>query len=129
MTWSPASSRSATNGVVFQMSTADTDASAVFGCEIQATEWWMMWSRIKASLMTPKTSSYIHFHICAETTVGIAQGTSMTARMTPRPLKFELTTSAMTRPRTNSNETVISVNLTVSMIEFLKSLSWIRPFL
>ncbi len=37
--------------------------------------------------MTPKTSLYIHFHICAETTVGIAQGTSITARMTPAPLE------------------------------------------
>ena len=34
----------------------------------------------------------------AEITVGIAQGTSMTARMAPRPRNLELTTIAMNRP-------------------------------
>ena len=37
----------------------------------------------------------------------------MTARITPRPLKFELTTRAMVSPSANSNATVISVNLIV----------------
>ena len=69
------------------------------------------------SLIGPKMSSYIHFHIWAETTVGMAQGTSMTARITPRPLKLELTTSAMMRPRTNSKKTVTTVNFTVTPIE------------
>ena len=73
-----------------------------------------MWARTPRSLTTPKMSSSIHFHICAATTVGIAHGTSMTARMTPRPLKLELTTSAMISPSTNSKKTVISVNLIVS---------------
>ena len=76
--------------------------------------------------MTPKTSSYIHFHICAATTVGIAHGTSMTPRIRPRPLKFEFTTSAMIIPSTNSIDTVISVNSTVTQIECRKSVSWIR---
>ena len=49
----------------------------------------------------------IHFHICAATTVGIAHGTSITARMTPRPLKPELTTRAMISPSTNSKATVM----------------------
>ena len=62
----------------------------------------MTWRRTRESLTTPKTSSYIHFHIWAATTVGIAHGTSMTARITPRPLKPELTTSAMIKPSTSS---------------------------
>ena len=68
--------------------------------------------------MTPNVSSSIHFHICAATTVGIAHGTSITARMRPRPLNLEFTTSAMTRPSANSNVTVISVNLIVIQIEW-----------
>ena len=76
--------------------------------------------RTPASFTTPKTSSSIHFHICAATTVGIAHGTSITARIMPRPLKAELTTSAMTSPSTNSNETVISVNFTVVQTESRK---------
>ena len=75
--------------------------------------------------MTPKMSSYIHFHIWAETTVGIAHGISMTARITPRPLKLEFTTRAMIRPRTNSKLTVMSVNFTVVTIESRKIESWI----
>jgi hypothetical protein len=55
-------------------------------------------------------SSSIHCHIFAATTVGIAHGTSITARITPRPLKLELTTRAMIRPSRNSKETVIAVN-------------------
>ena len=35
-------------------------------------------------------------------TVGIAHGTSITARIRPRPLKLELTTRAMASPRANS---------------------------
>src|SRR6266487_6023739 len=101
------------------MSTAETAASEVFGSEIHATGWEMMCKRMRASLITPKTSSYIHFHICAEITVGIAHGTSITARMAPRPLKFELTTSAMIIPRTNSKTTVITVNFTVVTTESL----------
>ena len=65
-----------------------------------------------ASLITPFDWS-IDFHIWAATTVGIAHGTSITARMTPRPLNFELTTRAMASPSANSNATVITVNLSV----------------
>ena len=82
--------------------------------------------RTPMSLMTPKMSSYIHFHIWAETTVGIAHGMSMTARITPRPLKLEFTTSAMIMPRTNSNTTVMTVNFTVVTIASRKIVSWIR---
>ena len=71
-----------------------------------------MCSRVPASLMTPFDWS-IDFHIWAATTVGIAHGTSITARMTPRPLKLELTTRAMASPSANSKTTVISVNLIV----------------
>ena len=106
------------------MSTAATAAS---GCsEIHATGRSMTWRRTSESLTTPKTSSYIHFHICAATTVGIAQGTSMTARITPRPLKPELTTSAMIMPSTSSMETVITVNFTVTTIASRKIVSSIR---
>src|SRR5207237_2509524 len=112
------------NAVVFQMSTATTDASAVCGSEIQACECERMWVRRPKSFTTPKMSSSIHFHICAATTVGIAHGTSITARIAPRPLKLELTTSAMTSPSTNSNETVSSVNSIVFQTECQKTVSW-----
>jgi hypothetical protein len=44
--------------------------------------------------------------------------------MTPRPLKLEFTTSAMISPSTNSNETVISVNLIVVQTVCRKTVSW-----
>ncbi len=69
-------------------------------------------------------SSSIHSHIFAATTVGIAQGTSMIARITPRPLKLEFTTSAMISPRRNSSETVITVNLSVRTTVSRKNVSW-----
>src|SRR5437763_1642803 len=106
------------------MSTAQTEASAVLGSEIHACECAMTWTRSPRSLTTPNTSSSIHFHICAATTVGIAHGTSITARMTPRRLNLELTVSATTSPSTNSIETVMSVNLTVSQIALRKNVSW-----
>ena len=83
----------------------------------------MRWSRVPASLNTPNVSSSIHFHICAATTVGIAHGTSITARIAPRPLKLELTTRAITSPSANSKLTVISVNLIVSQMESRKTVS------
>ena len=126
ITCRPASKSSATNGVVFQMSTAQTAPSAVLGSEIHACACAIRCRRTPRSLTTPKTSSSIHFHICAATTVGIAHGTSMTARMTPRPLNFELTTSATIRPSTNSKATVMIVNLTVVQIESRKNVSWSR---
>ena len=95
----------------------------MLGSEIHACECERMWRRTPASLTTPKTSSSIHFHICAATTVGIAHGTSITARMTPRPLKWELTVRAMISPSTNSIETVMSVNLTVTQTEWRKKVS------
>ena len=124
MTCRPARRSSATNGVVFQMSTAATAAERRAALrdpgdglvdDVQPDA--------AASLMTPKTSLYIHFHICAETTVGIAQGTSIAARITPRPLKLELTTRAMIRPSTSSKATVTTVNFTVTTIESRKMVS------
>ena len=85
-----------------------------------------MLRRTNASLTTPKTSSYIHFHIWAATTVGIAHGTSITARITPRPLKPELTTSAMIIPSRSSMDTVIRVNFTVTTIASRKIVSSMR---
>src|SRR5205823_6126463 len=109
-----ANKSSATNGVVFQMSTAETDIRGWSASQEGAFERERMCAFLPRSLTTPKVSSSIHFHICAATTVGIAHGTSITARMAPRPRKLELTTSAMISPSTNSNETVISVNLIVT---------------
>ena len=63
--------------------------------------------------MTPVVSSSIHCHIFAATTVGIAHGTSITARIIPRPRNFEFTTNATINPSRNSKETVIAVNLIV----------------
>ena len=64
------------------MSTAHTAASDVLGSAIQATPLSTTWILIRMSLKTPKMSLYIHFHIWAATTVGIAHGTSITARIT-----------------------------------------------
>jgi hypothetical protein len=126
MTCSPARSSRATKGVVFQMSTTQTDASAVLGSAIHATPLSMTWIRIRKSLKTPKMSLYIQRHIWAATTVGIAQGTSITARMTPRPLKPEFTTRAMIIPSTSSKDTVIAVNFRVSQTESHQNGSSIR---
>ena len=95
----------------------------MLGSEIHARECERTCSRVPASFTTPNVSSSIHFHICAATTVGIAHGTSMTARMRPRPLKLELTTRAMVRPSANSKPTVMSVNSTVFQTELRKTVS------
>ena len=49
--------------------------------------------------MIPNTSLNIHDHICAETTVGIAQGIRTAARRRPRPWKWAFSARAMPRPR------------------------------
>src|SRR5689334_7195507 len=105
------------------MSTADTDASGWSVSQDGGLDCETTCVFFERSVTTPNVSLSIHFHICAATTVGIAQGTSITARMTPRPLKLELTTSATIRPSTNSKDTVSSVNLSVTQIEFRKSVS------
>jgi hypothetical protein len=56
----------------------------------------------------------------------MAHGTSMAARISPRPLNSELTTSAMIRPSTNSKMTVMTVNWMVTQIELRKARSWTR---
>ena len=86
-------------GVVFQMSTAMTAASAVPGLAVQATGLSMRPTVMKSALMTPKTSLNIQLHICAETTVGIAQGIRTAVRSRPRPGKWALSESAMASPR------------------------------
>ena len=82
--------------------------------------------RTPRSFTTPNVSSSIHFHIVAATTVGIAHGTSMIARITPRPLKLEFTTSAMISPSRNSIDTVMTVNLSVRTTVSRKVGSWMR---
>ena len=59
----------------------------------------------------------------AEITVGIAQGTSMTARIAPRPRNLELTIIAMNRPMSNSSATEMTVKMTVVIIASMKSSS------
>ena len=73
------------NGVVFQTSTMITAASAVSGEAVQAIGWSIRCRACRMTLMIPNTSLNIHDHICAETTVGIAQGISTAARRMPRP--------------------------------------------
>ena len=43
----------------------------------------------------------------------MAQGTSMTARIAPRPRNFEFTTIAMNKPISSSNATDITLNTMV----------------
>jgi hypothetical protein len=59
-------------------------------------------------------SLYIHFHIWAEMTVGMAHGMSIAARTTPRPFHWAFTTSAIASPRTSSRVTVSAVKSTVT---------------
>ena len=87
------------NGVVFQTSTMITAASAVSGEAVQAIGWSMKPKLCRMTLMIPNTSLNIHDHICAETTVGIAQGIRTAARSRPRPWKCAFSASAMPRPR------------------------------
>src|SRR5919198_3551834 len=120
MTCSPASSSSATNGVVFQMSMAAMAGREVLAWDSQATLLGSRCSLVTTrSLITPNGSWNIHFHIWAEITVVMAQGMSMAVRIKPRPLKLELITIAMIMPRTNSKIMVITVNFTVTQIELM----------
>ena len=73
------------NGVVFQTSTMITATSAVSGEAVHAIGALIRPSASRTSLITPNTSLNIHAHICADTTVGIAQGISTAARSRPRP--------------------------------------------
>ena len=63
--------------------------------------------------MIPNTSLNIQDHICAETTVGIAQGISTAARSRPRPRKWALSARAMPRPRMVSMVTEMTANTIV----------------
>ena len=80
------------------MSTAQTDASAVLGSEIHACE-WSRHVEPHAGVVHDAEDVVEHPlpHLRGDT-VGIAQGTSITARMRPRPLKLELTTRAIDQP-------------------------------
>ena len=60
--------------------------------------------RPRIRFITP-ASSKISFHISAETIVGMAQGTRMPARTTPRPRKALAMISAIATPRTVSRRT------------------------
>ncbi len=55
----------------------------------------------------------IHFHSSADTAVGIAHGTRMLARTSPRPRKARCMTSAIARPRRLSMTTVTRVKYVV----------------
>ena len=71
------------NGVVFHTSTMTTVQSAVSGLAVQVIGAEIRPMRRSMSLITPNWSWSIQFHILAETTVGIAQGMRMMARMMP----------------------------------------------
>ena len=80
------------NGAVFQTSAMTTAQKEAPVSASQRT----CWPRIR--LATP-ASSKISFHISAETMVGMAHGTRMPARTTPRPLKALDMISAIATPR------------------------------
>ena len=87
------------NGVVFQTSTAMIAGSDVAGFAIQATLVSRICEPVDQDIVDDAVDVvYIHCHIDAETTVGIAQGTNIEVRTPPRPRKFEWMTSAMARP-------------------------------
>ena len=109
----PASSSSATNGVVFQTSARMTGTQAVAA--------WMnqtIGSRITPTLTStaftiPVWPSNMNRQSSAETTVGIAQGTSTAARTRPRPLNARLSASASQRPITSSRPTLVTAKKSV----------------
>jgi hypothetical protein len=80
------------------------------------------------SLMTPNWSCSIQAHILAETTVGMAHGTSMAARSRPRPRKPAFRISAMPTPSTVSNSTVTPAKASVLPSAFQNSRSASRPY-
>ena len=63
--------------------------------------------------MIPNWSLSIQAHILAETTVGIAQGTSTAARTQPRPGKSAFSTRAMAMPSTVSSVTEAAAKISV----------------
>ena len=109
------------NGVVFQTSTRITASSAVSGDAVQAIGLSIRPIAIRTWLITPNTSLNIHAHICAETTVGIAQGISTAARSRPRPRKCAFSASAMPRPSMVSMVNEITVNTSVFQTAFHQS--------
>ena len=71
--------------------------------------------------MIAEHSLNIQAHICAETTVGIAQGISTAARSRPRPRKCAFSASAMPRPRMVSMVTETRANTMVLRTAFHQS--------
>ena len=67
-----------------------------------------------STLLAIPSAWKIHFHRIAETTVGIAHGTRMLARTTPRPLNALCITRAIATPRTVSRTTQTTVKNVVS---------------
>lgn len=73
--------------------------------------------------MPDELSRRITVHSFADTTVGIAHGTSIAARIRPRPGNFELITMAMKMPRISSIVTETTVNISVLPIDPMKFVS------
>ena len=73
----------------------------------------MMPARSSMSLTMPNWSLSIQAHIFAETTVGIAHGTSIAARISPRPGSRALTSSAIATPSTVSMATETNAKTSV----------------
>src|SRR6266545_3313823 len=80
MICSPASTSSAMNGAVFQTSAMTIAQNEGQWLPVQMKLVWNTW------LMTPFGLKF-HSQSCADTAVGIAQGTRTLARIRPRPRK------------------------------------------
>src|SRR3954454_7261578 len=65
------------------------------------------WNSIQ--LMTLNVGSNIHFHAKVESTVGMMNGSRMTARMIALPLKFRLSSCASHSPSASLNTVVTNV--------------------
>ena len=110
---SPARSRRATNGVVFHTSASTTGT--------QARPVWMnqtggsLTSRRSTSraFAMPARPSKMKRQSSADTTVGIAHGTSTAARTSERPRKARFIASARMQPSPSSIVTVAAVNSSV----------------
>ena len=95
------------NGAVFQVSAMITAICAWMPSVDQRI------CLLRRSLATPLALK-IHFHSTAETTVGMAHGTRMLARIRARPLNARFMISAIATPITTSIATQITVKKLVT---------------
>ena len=82
----------------------------------------MMPKSSKKELKKPRRVDWsIHSQMRADTTVTIAQGTSMAARMTPRPINLVNRVRAIIIPKSVSRTTQKKVKTSVSPTALIKS--------